>query len=1371
MGSNPVGLAYDSGRGEIMAVNAVSDDMSVITDSTATVNATVGVGSGPDGVAYDAGRGEVFVANSGSDNVTVINDSTDSVSANVPVGSAPVGIAYDSGRSELFVANTGSNTVSVISDSNNTVVATVTAGYRPYAAAYDAGVGEVFVANYNSNNVSVISDTTNLVVATVAVGSGPAGVGYDPGRGTVFVANLASDNVSVISDTTDAVDATVPVGTQPVAFAFDSSAAAMFVANSVSNNVSLISDASNTVVANIPVGARPYSIAYDSGLNEAYTANYNSNNVTVISGGRYATTFFAVTRPELALTPASGIIGSTVAANGTGFASNATITLSSAGSSVGSTCATDSNGSFPGTTGTSCSFKVPAGAHGRIVISASDGSNIANESFGVDSSVAVSPTAGIVGTLVAANGSGFAPNSGVALSLGGVPVGGTCATDTNGSFPVAGGAACTFTVPAVAGGAEPVVAASAWNSSASVGVGTNPVCVAYDSADGDVFAGNAGSGTVSVVSDTTGAPIATISVGSSPDGIAFDSGRDEVFVANSGSNSVSVISGSTDTVTAMVYVGFAPVGIAYDSGQGEVFVANSGSDTVSVISDATNAVVANVTTGSRPYAVAYDSGRGELFVANYNSNNVSIISDSTDSVIATVAVGTGPAGVAYDPTLGEVFVANLGSNNLSLISDVANTLSASIPVGAQPVSFAYDPQLQEMFVADSAANNVSVISDAADTVVATLPVGAHPYSATFDSGLGEVFTANYYSNNLSIILGADPAEALFSVSSGIELLPSTGGVDVGQTVTVEGSGFGGSLPIRSFTVGSTPVLCTSATVGQCVGGVLTTAPSGAIVAGFNIPAVPSSGSYVVTITDTANNTGTALLDVFTAPLVTQPLASPGSVDIGQSTTLTSSASLGSGNYSYAWVGLPTGCAGAGASVNCTPTTSGRFGISVRVTDSNGISVTSSPLNLTVYPDPTIASPLASVLSGQVDGNQSVTFTATASSGSLQYVSFSWSGLPGGCGGTTDSVTCSGASLPAGDYLVSASVTDSNDFQSPTSGPLSFTVLGDPTVSLPAASAPSGDTGQEVTFSTQAASGSGNFVFSWLGLPSGCGGTGDVVQCSLTKAGVSLVRAVVTDSNGFTIASLPLSFTSYSDPFVNLSASWLDFDQGQTVTLNATPGLGSGGYTYGWKGLPTGCSGSTSTVDCSPAASGRYSVSVKVTDSSAVSVLSPALVLVVAPRLSGTLSANPATPESGAMVSFVANATGGTGPFAYAWAFGDRSEGSGPMVNHTFITAGTYPVTLWINDSGGGSIEARTNLTVLAGTPGVGGSSLAIYLAIGGIAVVIAALVLFRRRNRKNSGEGEDPRDEESPGYETPETLPEPSQDGAVTPDGEPPTLD
>src|SRR5207245_11079402 len=72
--------------------------------------------------------------------------------------------------------------------------------------------------------------------------------------------------------------------------------------------------------------------------------------------------------------------------------------------------------------------------------------------------------------------------------------------------------------------------------------------------------------------------------------------------------------------------------------------------------------------------------------------------------------------------------------------------------------------------------------------------------------------------------------------------------------------------------------------------------------------------------------------------------------------------------------------------------------------------------------------------------------------------------------------------------------------------------------------------------------------------------------------------------------------------------------------------------------------------------------------------------------------DPASPGEGGTVTFVASANGGTGPFSFAWDFGDGSVDSGPSTTHVYV-AGAYTVTLIVTASGGGTFSVSKTVTV------------------------------------------------------------------------------
>jgi YVTN family beta-propeller protein len=160
----------------------------------------------PREIVYDSGTNNIFVANTGSASVSVISDSTNAVVATIQVGMAPSGMAYDSNKGEIFVANSANNTVSVISDTKNTVAATI-AGLSGYVGlgiegvVYNPAKGEIFAGNV------VISDSTNTVIAQLPYNIGAAV--YNPSKGEVITSTNAG--LDVYSDSSSATTSPTPI--------------------------------------------------------------------------------------------------------------------------------------------------------------------------------------------------------------------------------------------------------------------------------------------------------------------------------------------------------------------------------------------------------------------------------------------------------------------------------------------------------------------------------------------------------------------------------------------------------------------------------------------------------------------------------------------------------------------------------------------------------------------------------------------------------------------------------------------------------------------------------------------------------------------------------------------------------------------------------------------------------------------------------------------------------------------------------------------------------------------------------------------------------------------------------------------------------
>ena len=1140
-----------------------------------------------------------------------------------------------------------------------TVAATVAVGASPYGVVYDNGNGYTYVVECDSSAVGVISGTT--VVATVGVETEPFGVGYDSGNGDVYVANYDSNSVSVISGTTAV--ATVPVGTgsNPYGVGYDSGNGYVYITDNGNSKVSVISG--TTVVATVNVGAKPTGVGYDYGDGDVYVANQGSNSVSVISGTTVVATMAVGTNPY-------GVAYS----NG-----NGNVYVANQGSN---------NVSVISGTKVATTVDVEASPYG---VAYDSGNGYVYVSNGGSNSVSV-----ISGTTVVATiGVGTSPTGlGYDSENGGVYVANNLDSTVD--------AISTILDVGTLGG---TLVAPHPSVMATVPVGVSPDAVGYG--NGDVYVANQGSNSVSVISGTT--VVATVNVGTHPRGVGYDGGNGDVYVANYGSDSVSVISGTT--VVATVGVGTYPWAVGYDSGNGDVYVANFGSSNLSVISGATNKVVANIGVGSSPHGVGYDSENGEVYVANIGSNSVSVISGTT--VVATVGVGTEPAAVGYDSGNGCIYVANAASNNVSVISEA--TVVATVGVGNDPWGVGYDNGNGSMYVVNAGSNSVSVITSpwgtvspqtfimdvgqdllliaplvfvnpgilaVSATVSPATGLGCTGLSATLTSvsGVCTATSPGTYTATLTatgtlgssvwtsdtVTVTSDPAVSAPT--------PTRAGADVGQIVLFSAVAGGGPGTYSSYAWSAPTVLgCASSTSNT-----LTCVPTGPV----------SSGAVSVNVTDTNNMTSATASRAYTVstdPTISAPTASKYALDVGQSALLTTSATNGTGLPStYAWLGLPIGCASANkTTVTCAPTAAGTYSVVATIKDSNGFNVSSLAITLVV--SPSLHSAGLSSSRSTMDVGQSAILSARISGGTGTY-SYGWTGLPSGCTASNSAIlTC----MPqaAGSFVVWVWTNDTNGASS--SASTSLTVSVDPIISAPLAAPSALDLGQNAMLAATATNGTGRASeYAWSGLPSGCLSSDSLsITCSPTEAGTYSVSVSIQDSNGFNVSSSTLVLmVSPVLGTATLAASRTSLDVGQTATLLVSVSGGSGVYSYGWFGLPIGCLSSNSAfLSCVPASPGTYAVRAWTNDSNgASSNASVTLTVSTDPAITIPL-ANRTALDIGQSASLLATASNGTGLVStYYWlglpggctGSSTLSLSCGPAVT------GTYGITVSITDSNG-----------------------------------------------------------------------------------------
>ena len=1278
VGSWPLGVAYDSGNGLVYVANSYSNSVSVISGTTNTVVATVGVGSYPWGVGYDAGNGYVYETNSGSNTVSVISGTT--VVATVVVGTQPSYVAYDGGNGYVYVGIDSTNVVKVIS--GTTVVATVGVGNSPTGIAWDSGNGDLYVANAGSGNVTVVSGATNKVVANIATGSLPDGAVYDSGNGDVYVANYDSNSVSVISGISEVAGVSDPEG--PYALAYDSGNGYVYAANPETVTVSVISG--TDVLGDVTVGNGPDGVGYDSGNGQVYAANSNSNSVSVIS------TLLDI-----------GSLGGNMVSTSSSLVGTVTV------------------GSYPYAVGYDS-------GNGDVYVVNQDSNSVSVISgTTVVGTVAVGSYPWAVG-YDSGNGDIYVSNfGGTTVSvISGTTVGGTV---TVGSEPIAVGYDSGNGDIYVANyDSSSVSVISGTTVVGTVTVGSYPDAAGYDSGNGDIYMANQDSNSVSVIFGTM--VVGTVAVGANPWAVVYDGGNGDIYVLNLGANSVSVIS------TAMKIT--SPPTLEMDVGQFMLLNApllflnpgvSSTSVTVSPSSGLSCTALDPTLAGVSMLCVATSPGSyGVTLYANdtagsgvWTSTTVTVFSDPTVTtpiptrsgadvgqvvVISTSASG-GPGSYSY--------YAWSAPWELGCAASTSNTLTC-LPMS--PVSSGQ----VEVNVTDAndrtsadASLTFTVSADPTITSLAAAP-------ASIDVGQSTSLTATSTPGSGAPVYSWSglPAGCANANSLSLTCAPMVSGTFAVSASVQDSNGY--NVSSSTFTLVVSPALGTAGLsasrtaldVGQAVGLVTvisggtqvytyawTGLPPGCVSANAaSVGCTPSSsGTYSVRAwtndSNGASSSATVTLTVSADPTIMTPLANRTALDVGQSASLLATATNGTGLTStYAWQGLPAGCASANAlSLSCDPAVPGTYAVTVSITDSNGYAVTSGTVTMVV--SPALGTAVLSLSRTTIDVGQTVTLVASASAGSGAY-SYGWAGLPSGCvGANAATLTCVPSS--AGSYTIWAWTNDSNIATS--SATVTLVVSADPTISTPGATLTTLDIGQSTDLSASATNGTGGAsTYAWSGLPAGCLSANSLsLSCSPTETGTFTVSVSIMDSNGYYVSSPAIVLVvspALGTAVLTLSRTALDVRQ--SVTLVASASAGSGAYSYGWAGLPSGCVGANAaTLTCvpsfAPSSAGSYTIWVWTNDSNGVSSsASVTLTVSVDPTIS-TPAATKMTLDLGQSTVLTTEATNGTGLHsAYLWeglpagctSYDTLSFSCSPTVS------GTFSVTVSVTDS--------NRLTVVSG---------------------------------------------------------------------------
>jgi len=248
-------------------------------------------------------------------------------------------------------------------------------------------------------------------------------------------------------------------------------------------------------------------------------------------------------------------------------------------------------------------------------------------------------------------------------------------------------------------------------------------------------------------------------------------------------------------------------------------------------------------------------------------------------------------------------------------------------------------------------------------------------------------------------------------------------------------------------------------------------------------------------------------------------------------------------------------------------------------------------------------------------------------------------------------------------------------------------------------------GQTVTFNgTGSVDSDGTIVAYTWSFGDGMTSSGSSTSHAYAAAGAYTATLTVQDNSGATASTTrPVVVTAPSNqpPVASFTLSPSTTQPGIAVSMNASASYDPDGAiaSYSWT-FGDGNAGTGVTTSHAYSSAGTYSVMLTVQDNSGATASTTRSVVVTTPSnqppvASFTLSTS--TTQPGIAVSMNASASyDPDGAIAsYLWSFGDGTSGSGVSTSHAFGLAGTYTVTLTVQDNGGATGTTSRQVLVQA----------------------------------------------------------------------------
>jgi DNA-binding beta-propeller fold protein YncE len=250
--------------------------------------------------------------------------------------------------------------------------------------------------------------------------------------------------------------------------------------------------------------------------------------------------------------------------------------------------------------------------------------------------------------------------------------------------------------------------------------------IAVDVKDGKYFVGTSRPPYVVVLGRKYMVKDDQIAVGGPIDAVAFDPANGMVYADRADNNSIVLVNAKTNKVYYTIPIGGGLEYIVYDPGSDRVYQNVEPTGDVLVIDPKINRIVGSwhAAPATELHGLAVDSVTHRLFTAGANGK-LAVLDTTSGAVIATVDIAPSVDQIAFDPGLRRVYCAS-GLGLLSVVQETATGAEhvADITVPRRTHSVAVDPVTHAVWVAYGASDDDYVLKLVPPTGASAQPSSA-----------------------------------------------------------------------------------------------------------------------------------------------------------------------------------------------------------------------------------------------------------------------------------------------------------------------------------------------------------------------------------------------------------------------------------------------------------------------------------------------------------------------------------------------------------------------------------------------------------------------------------------------------------------------